>query len=129
MSGAAARGEPWKFYDLGHGYCTNPFWADCAHRMACARCPYYCPKDSWREQLVEGQANLVRLLEFVQLTEDEKLLVNEGIELHQALIENLADVPTPAGPTPRELAAQRQEETRIIPIKSVRRTRSKQEES
>ncbi len=129
MSGAAARGEPWKFYDLGHGYCTNPFWADCAHRMACARCPYYCPKDSLRDQLVEGQANLVRMLEFVQLTEDEKLLVNEGIELHQALIENLADVPTPAGPTPRELEAQRQGETRVIPIRNVRRTRSKQEES
>lgn len=32
-------------------------------------------------------------------------------------------------PTPRELAAQRQEETRVIPIKNVRRTRSKQEES
>jgi len=65
----------------------------------------------------------------VQLTEDEKLLVNEGIELHQALIENLADVPTPAGPTPRELEAQRQGETRVIPIRNVRRTRSKQEES
>ena len=24
MSGAAARGEVWKFYDLGHGYCTSP---------------------------------------------------------------------------------------------------------
>jgi len=128
MSGRASRGEPWKFYDLGHGYCTNPFWADCAHRMACARCPYYCPKNSLREQLVEGQANLVRMLEFVQLTEDEKLLVNEGVELHQELIEKLTDVPTPAGPTPRELEAQRQGATRAIPIKHVRRTGSKQEE-
>src|SRR5438270_12762606 len=36
-SGAAARGEPWKYYDLGHGYCLNDFWAECKHRMACAR--------------------------------------------------------------------------------------------
>jgi integrase len=128
MSGAASTGEVWKYYDLGHGWCTNPFWASCAHRMACARCPFYRPKTRTMEQLVEGKANLVRMLEFVQLTEDEKLLVTEGIELHQALIEKLVDVPTPAGPTPRELDAQWQGETRVIPIKSVRHARSKQHE-
>jgi len=127
-SGAAARGEVWKYYDLGHGYCTNDFWADCKHRMACARCPFYRPKASLKDQLVEGQANLVRMLEFVQLTEDEKLLVTEGIELHQALLEQLADVPTPAGLTPRELEAQRQGETKVIPIKQVQRSRSKPHE-
>lgn len=128
MSGAALRGEPWKYYDLGHGFCTNPFWAGWAHRMACAHCPYYRPKDSLQEQLVEGQANLVHMLEFVQLTEDEKLLVTEGIELHQTLIEKLQDVPTPAGPTPRELEGQRQGGKKVIPLKHVQRTRSKQEE-
>jgi hypothetical protein len=96
--------------------------------MACARCPFYRPKTATTEQLVEGKANLVRMLEFVQLTEDEKVLVTEGIELHQALIEKLVDVPTPAGPTPRELDAQRQGEMKVIPIKHVRRTRSKQHE-
>jgi len=80
------------------------------------------------EQLVEGKANLVRMLEFVQLTEDEKFLVTEGIELHQALIEKLMDVSTPAGPTPRELDAQRQGGVKMIPIKSVRHTRRKQHE-
>src|SRR5258707_3135340 len=45
-SGADARGEPWKYYDLGHGYCLNDFWAECKHRMACARCPFYRPKES-----------------------------------------------------------------------------------
>src|SRR5205814_2223532 len=103
MSGAAARGEPWKFYDLGHGFCANTFWSECKHRMACARGPFYRPKTTSMEQLVEGKANLVRMLEYVKLTEDEKLLVTEGIELHQALIEKLADEPTPAGPTPHEL--------------------------
>ena len=80
--------------------------------MACAKCPYYQPKESLADQLVEGKANLVRMLEFVQLTEDEKLLVTEGIELHQELIEKLVDVPTPAGPTPRELDTQRQKKIR-----------------
>ncbi len=125
LSGAASRGETWKYYDLGHGYCTNPFWAACAHRMACAKCPYYRPKDSLGEQLIEGKANLVHMLEFVQLTEDEKLLVTEGIELHQTLLERLADVPTPAGPTPRELAASRVPENKIIPLTSVQRSKNK----
>jgi integrase len=82
-SGAAARGETWKYYDLGHGWCTNDFWAECKHRMACARCPFYRPKNSTVDQLIEGKANLVRMLEFVQLTEEEKVLVTEGIELQK----------------------------------------------
>lgn len=128
LSGAAARGEVWKYYDLGHGFCTNTFWAECKHRMACARCPFYRPKTSTMEQLVEGKANLVRMLEFVQLTEDEKLLVTEGIELHQALLERLADLPTPAGPTPRELENSRQREAKMIPLTSVRRNKEKKQE-
>jgi hypothetical protein len=124
-SGAAARGEPWKYYDLGHGYCLNDFWAECKHRMACARCPFYRPKESLADQLLEGQANLLRMLEFVQLTEEEKLLVTEGIELHQSLIAQLADVPTPTGSTPREMERQPIEETAIIPLKTVRRNTRK----
>jgi hypothetical protein len=128
MSGAASRGESWKYYDLGHGWCMNPFWASCAHRMACAKCPFYRPKTGTMDQLVEGKANLVRMLEFVSLTEDEKLLVTEGIELHQELIEKLADTPTPAGPTPRELAACRQDETKVIPLEVVRRHKKKHQD-
>ncbi len=124
-SGAAARGEPWKYYDLGHGYCLNDFWAECKHRMACARCPFYRPKASLADQLLEGQANLLRMLEFVQLTEEEKLLVTEGIELHQSLIEQLADTPTPTGLTPREMEIHPVGETAIIPLQAVRRTERK----
>ncbi len=45
-SGAAASGEPWQHYDLGHGYCSYTFFEQCPHRMACARCDFYTPKDS-----------------------------------------------------------------------------------
>jgi integrase len=45
-SGAAATGEPWRFYDLGHGYCTYDFFDQCPHRMACAKCAFYRPKGS-----------------------------------------------------------------------------------
>jgi hypothetical protein len=30
-SGAAAAGEPWRLYDLGHGYCTYDFFDRCPH--------------------------------------------------------------------------------------------------
>ena len=43
-SGAAAAGEPWQHYDLGHGWCTYSFFEQCPHRMACARCDFYTPK-------------------------------------------------------------------------------------
>ena len=59
-SGSAAD-EPWKHYDLGHGYCTYDFFDQCPHRMACARCAFYVPKGSSKALLLEGKANLLRL--------------------------------------------------------------------
>ncbi len=121
MSGAASHGQSWKYYDLGHGMCTNPFWAECAHRMACAKCSFYRPKDSLKDQLVEGKANLVRMLEFITLSEDEQVLVKEGIELHQELVERLVDVPTLDGTTPRELEVNRKPAKKVIPLTPVQR--------
>ena len=54
-SGAAAAGEPWQHYDLGHGYCTYTFFEQCPHRMACARCDFYTPKDSSQGPAPRGQ--------------------------------------------------------------------------
>lgn len=104
-SGAAAGGGPWKFYDLGHGYCSYDFYSQCPHRMACARCSFYVPKGSTESQLLEGKANLARMREEIPLTDEEVAAVEDGIELHEKLLERLSDVPTPAGPTPRELGA------------------------
>jgi hypothetical protein len=59
-SGRAAN-EPWKFYDLGHGFCMYDFFEQCPHRMACAKCTFYMPKGSSQAQLIEGKANLLRL--------------------------------------------------------------------
>ncbi len=61
-SGAAAAGEPWQHYDLGHGWCTYSFFEQCPHRMACARCDFYTPKDSTKAQLLEAKDNLQRML-------------------------------------------------------------------
>lgn len=103
VSGAASQGEPWQYYDLGHGWCTNAYFVECPHRMACPKCQFYVPKDSAKGQFIEGQANLQLMLQHIPLTDDERAAVEEGVEIFESLCQRLADVPTPAGPTPRQL--------------------------
>ena len=72
--------------------------------MACARCDFYMPKDSTRAQLLEARGNLQRMLAQIPLTEEERAAVEDGTEAVDRLIQRLTDVPTPAGPTPHQLA-------------------------
>jgi len=95
--------EPWKFYDLGHGYCTYDFFDQCPHRMACAKCAFYLPKDSTKAQILEAKTNLLRLREDIPLADAELSAVEDGLAAYEQLLKKLADVPTPAGPTPRQL--------------------------
>jgi hypothetical protein len=71
--------------------------------MACARCDFYLPKGSTKAQLLEARGNLQRMLAQMPLTDDERAAVEDGAAAAERLLERLADVPTPAGPTPREL--------------------------
>ena len=107
VNGAAAAGQPWQYYDLGHGYCTYSFFEQCPHRMACARCDFYLPKESSRAQLLEANGNLQRMLAQIPLTDDERAAVEDGTTAVKRLIERLAHVPTPAGPKPAQLAQPR----------------------
>jgi hypothetical protein len=74
-TGAASHGESWRFYDLGHGYCTYDFFDQCPHRMACAKCAFYRPKGSGQAQLLEAKANLLRLKQEIPLTDAESAAV------------------------------------------------------
>ncbi|MDW6066426.1 hypothetical protein SAZ11_62575 [Streptomyces sp. FXJ1.4098] len=67
--------------------------------MACAHCDFYTPKDSSKGQLPAAKENLQRMLASVPLSEEKRAAVDDG----QAALDKLADVPTPAGPTPREI--------------------------
>jgi integrase len=112
--GAAAGGEPWQHFDLGHGYCTYAFFEQCPHRMACARCDFYVPKGSSRAQVLEAKDNLQRMLASIPLTDEEQAAVEDGAASLDRLLERLADVPTPAGSTPRQLTGN---ELPVIPIR------------
>jgi hypothetical protein len=99
-SGAAASGTPWQYYDLGYGWCTNSYFSQYAHRMACAKCAFYVPKASARAQMLEARTNLQLMLQSIPLTNEERAAVEEGAAQFSELCKRLEDVPTPAGPTP-----------------------------
>ena len=97
--------EPWKFYDLGHGYCTYDFFEQCPHRMACAKCDFYMPKQSTAALLLEGKQHLLRLLQEIPLGDAEQAAIEDGVAAYEKLLLKLADVPTPAGPTQRQIGS------------------------
>ena len=102
-NGGAAQGQPWRYFDLGHGYCSYDFFEQCPHRMACAKCPFYLPKDSTQILMKEAQGNLLRMKQEMDLSDEEIAAIDEGVHLMEQLSMRLADIPTPGGPTPREL--------------------------
>jgi hypothetical protein len=55
--------------------------------------------------LLEGKANLLRMRQEIPLNEAELAAVDDGVAALEKLLDQLADVATPAGPTPRELQA------------------------
>jgi integrase len=105
QNGDAASGKAWKYYDLGHGYCTDEFFEKCNHRMACARCSFYKPKESLEQQLISTANNIRRYLREINLNEEETLAVSGDLEACERLIEKLRDLPARDGQTPAELDA------------------------
>lgn len=100
---AASDGEPWRFYDLGHGLCSYEFFDQCAHRMACARCDFYRPRDSSLVQLLEAKSNILRFIQQIPLTDEERGVVDGDLIAIDRLTAKLAHRPTPSGQTPTEI--------------------------
>lgn len=101
--GAPSNGEPWQHYDLGPGWCSYSFFEQCQHRMACARCDFYTPKGTSAAQILEAKDNLQRMLTAIPLTDNERAAVEDGQQTMDSLLARLADIPTPAGPTPHQI--------------------------
>ena len=104
---AVADGEPWRYYDLGHGLCIYEFFDQCAHRMACARCDFYRPRESSLAQLLDAKDNILRFLQQIPLTDEERAAVDGDLTAIDRLTQHLADRPTPSGQTPAELRTDR----------------------
>ena len=94
-SGQVQKGEPWRYYDLGHGLCSYDFFEQCPHRMACAKCSFYLPKSSSEAQYIEGRQNLLKMMQEIPLTDDEQAAVNNDIGAIDKLLEKLKNIETP----------------------------------
>ncbi|MFK4041806.1 hypothetical protein ACI2LC_38900 [Nonomuraea wenchangensis] len=86
--------------------------------MACAKCDFYTPKDSSKALLLEAKTNLQRMITAIPLTDDERAAVDDGQAALDKLLGQLADIPTPAGTTPRQLEAPAA--VTLLPIVQVR---------
>ncbi len=93
--GLVASGKPWRYYDLGHGFCTYDFFEQCPHRMACAKCSFYMPKSSSEAQYLEGRQNLLKLMQEIPLTDDEQAAVENDIQAVDKLLNKLTGGATP----------------------------------
>ena len=113
--GAVGTGPVRRHLAGGLPYCTYTFFDQCPHRLACARCAFYRPKPSSRDQLLEARGNLLRLKQEIPLTDDECAAVDDGLVALERLCTGLADVPTPAGPTPRQLGSGGRLELPMLP--------------
>ncbi len=102
-SAAAAAGRPWRYYNLGHGFCTYEFFDQCPHRMACARCDFYLPKESTEAQLLQAKGSILRMLQEIPLTDEERAAAEGDLQAIENLTASLAHQPTPSGQTPAQL--------------------------
>jgi integrase len=110
-----AGSEPWKYYDLGHGLCSYDFFDQCPHRMACARCDFYVPKASTKNQLLEAKHNLLRMTQTITLTDEERTALDEDVVLYENLLDRLAQIPTPDSEPGAEAVSNTGSQTRQDP--------------
>jgi integrase len=87
--------RPWRYYDLGHGLCSYEFFDQCPHRMACARCDFYVPKESSRGDLITSKTGMIRMLQEIPLTDDERAAVEGDKDALDRLLQRLKAAPTP----------------------------------
>jgi integrase len=108
---SGATGEPWRYYDLGHGFCSYEFFDQCPHRMACAWCNFYIPRQSAQADLIRSKSSMVRMLQEIPLTDDERAAVDGDVAAIDRLLARLKSTPTPDqfGPTDRTVASQNTE--------------------
>ena len=71
--------------------------------MACARCDFYVPKASERGRWLETREGLLKMLQEIPLSDEERAAVDGDVQALDRLLERLATVPTPSGSLRGEL--------------------------
>jgi hypothetical protein len=111
----------WRYYDLGHGWCSYEFFDQCPHRMACARCDFYVPKDSARGQWLETRDGLLKMLQEIPLSDEEREAVDGDVQALDQLLQRLAKIPTPS-----EMLSTHRELSTFVPFSSIRSPKTKE---
>jgi integrase len=93
-----ASDEAWRYYDLGHGFCSYEFFDQCPHRMACARCDFYVPKESTRADLIASKTGMIHMLQEISLTDEERAAVDGDVTAVERLLKQLEEKPSPNQP-------------------------------
>jgi hypothetical protein len=83
--------------------------AQTPHRMACARCGYYVPKDSTKGQLLAAAGANEALYEEIPIREEERLALEGDAEAIRQLVNGLDVVPAPDGRTPLEMQLEKRD--------------------
>jgi hypothetical protein len=89
------------------------FFDQCPHRMACARCDFYVPKESDRGLWLQTRDGLLKLLQEIPLSDEERAAVDGDVQALDRLLDQLKDVPTPS-----QVSLQKQHP--FIPLHTIR---------
>jgi hypothetical protein len=65
------------------------------HRMACARYDFHVPKESSRADLIQSKTGMIRMLQEIPLTDNERAAVEGDHKAMDRLLQRLETTPTP----------------------------------
>ena len=81
----ATEGESVPSVDLGHGYCTYDFFAQCSQRTPCANCTFYKPKVSLYSLLQEAKSQLLHMMRHLPLSKEVRRAAEDGVAANETL--------------------------------------------
>lgn len=102
----AAQSRAWRYAEVEAGYCTHVFYERCPHRLLCPCCDFFCSAEQLHPSLTEDKERFQLIFQALNLSTAERNMMEQKPGAKERLREQLADVPTPAGPTPRQLQSQ-----------------------
>ena len=71
--------------------------------MACARCDFYVPKEEDRGLWLQTRDGLLKMLQEIPLSDEERAAVDGDVQALDRLLERLSEVPTPGERHSRDL--------------------------